>query len=87
MSTIDDAIRNHMAAAAELVQHALAAAAAEDRAGADGLARAIRAGGMLTLMTTLTTTGAARLSVNVTTPAGESLGELIACELLREVQQ
>jgi hypothetical protein len=77
----DDAIRAHMTAAAALVQRALADAATEDPEGAAGLARAMKAGAMLTLITTLTTTGLAGLAIEVTTPAGECLGSLMSCEL------
>lgn len=83
----DDLIREHFAAAAALVEHALGDAVAEDPAGAAGLARAMQSGGMLVLETTLTQTGLARLAIRLVTPAGESLGTLMSCNLEREVRQ
>ena len=83
----NDLIFKHLNVCAALVQNALRDAAAEDSEGAAGLARAMKAGAMLELQTTLTTTGLAKLSISVTAPSGESLGELMACELRRELHQ
>ncbi len=87
MTDIDNAIRHYMAASAQLVQTALADAAAEDREGTEGLARAMAAGAVLELVTSLTTTGLAQLAVHIVSPTGERLGRLMSCELQREAHQ
>ena len=84
MNTTDSAIRAHLAAAADLVQLALADARAEDPDGAEGIAHAMKSGAMLTLNTTVSAAGLAFLSIHLTAANGESLGQLMSVELRRE---
>lgn len=87
MNTIDSAVRAHLTAAAELVQLALDDAKAEDAAGVEGITHAMKAGALMTLNTTFGTAGVAFLSINLTSPNGEALGQLMSLELQREVTQ
>lgn len=84
MTTTDSAVRAHLTAAAELVQQALADAERDYAKLTESITRAMGSGAMLTLKTTLTTTGMAFLSIDLTTATGESLGQLMSLELQHE---
>lgn len=85
MTNTDDLIRTYFQAAADLVQQALTEAAAQDPDGAAILRGVIKAGGMLTLHSTIAhAAGLACLVVELTEPNGKA-HRLMACDLQREV--
>lgn len=86
MTPTDQAIREHMHAAANLLQLVLEQARNEDPAGALHLARAYQAGAMLQLRSTIAASGFACVAVELVEPSG--LVHLVSrCELQREVTQ
>lgn len=87
MTPMDELIRAHFHAAAELVEAALAEAGAADPAGLDQLRQVVRAGGMLSLRSTIAPAcGQARLVIEVMEPGGTT-HQLMACNLKRETFQ
>lgn len=87
MAVMDDLIRLHFQAAADVVQAALADAVASDPAGAAILAKVVRAGGILTLRTAVApSAGLASLAIEVVEPGGQA-HQLLSCELKRETFQ
>lgn len=87
MSTAnDDAIRAHLRSAANVVEHALAAARIEDPEGAQYLAAAVRAGAFIQLRVSMTLAGLAQLVVEVIEPNGTT-HTVSSCSLQREAVQ
>lgn len=77
------AIRNYLNAASDLLKSAIDEARKDDPVGVDGLAAALRAGGLITLRSTFApSTGLAQLDIAVIEPNGTA-HQLMACELQR----
>lgn len=86
MNKTEIMIRQHMQAAAALLQQSLADAKEEDPAGLAGLLQAIKAGGLLTLHSTFAqAVGMARLVIEVTEPNGTT-HQLLECDLNRDTK-
>ncbi|MFM2118965.1 MAG: hypothetical protein RL722_433 [Pseudomonadota bacterium] len=80
------ALQAFLAAGADLLKDALAAARLEDAAGVDGLALAVRGGALVQLRLTLGATGVAWVAVDVVEPGGAT-SQLMAAELKRGIVQ
>lgn len=80
----DQAIRNHLASASELLASALEDLRGTDPAAVDGLAQALLGGAMLRSTVTVARSGLAVVAVEVVTPAGEVMS-LMTIELQREL--